>query len=139
MMLQSNYCVEREAIIGKAVTNLASELRLVDIEYLISFITLHKFNHIADHVSSSAERYFTPGFITLGNGCDVSVGWEKAPEVTIDLIMHLSWAKVYFSLKLKADHAFVSLNYFAADNNGFEALENTLRLQRDIRDNMLTG
>ena len=61
-MFQSNYSEEREALIGQAVTGLISDLRLIDVEHLISFITLEMYNNVADHVASSAERFFTPGF-----------------------------------------------------------------------------
>ena len=38
MMLQTNFSEEREAMIGRAVVDLVSELRLVDVEYLLSLI-----------------------------------------------------------------------------------------------------
>ena len=136
-MLQSNYSEEREVLIGQAMAGLVAELRLIDVEYLISFITLQMFNNIADHVASSSERFFTPGFITLGNGCDVDVSWEKPPQVTIDLVMHLDWAKAYFSIVLCADHAKVRLNYFSSDIPGVDGMENTKRLQKTIRDNQI--
>ncbi len=137
MMLQSNFSEEREALIGQSMAGLVSELRMIDVEYLISFITLQMYNNIADHVASSAERFFTPGFITLGNGCNLSVSWEKPPEITIDLVMHLDWATAYFSIVLHADHAQVRLNYFSSEITGNDGQENTKRLEKTIRDNMI--
>lgn len=136
-MFQSNYSEEREALIGRAVTGLISDLRLMDVEHLISFITLEMYNNVADHVASSAERFFTPGFITLGNGCHISVGWETPPQVTIDLVMHLDWAKAFFSILLCAKHAEVRLNYFSPEITRGDARENTNRLQKTISDNLI--
>lgn len=136
-MLRERFCEERERLIGRSVAGLVSDLRLVDVEFLISFITLQMYNHVADHVASSAERYFSPGFITLGQGCNVSVKWHEPPEITIDLIMHLSWAKAYFSVVMRADNADVRLNYLALDGAGSDARENTARLRDAIRCNMI--
>ncbi|MFZ1774005.1 MAG: hypothetical protein WAT78_08615 [Rhizobiaceae bacterium] len=137
MMLQTNFSEEREAMIGRAVVDLVSELRLVDVEYLISFITLQMFNHVADQVASSAERFFTPGFITLGNGCNVSAAWDRPPNITIDLVMHLDWAKAYFSVILEAEQAQVQLNYFSSEIADGDPQENTRRLQRTIQENLI--
>lgn len=90
---------------------MASDLRLIDIEYLISFITLKMYRHVSDHVESSAERYFTPGFISMGHGCDLKIGWDSLPEIMIDMIMNLDCAKIYFSLSLSAEHAEIRLNH----------------------------
>jgi hypothetical protein len=136
-MLQSNFSEEREALIGRSMAPLVSELRLLDVEYLISFITLQMYNNIADHIASSSERFFTPGFVTLGNGCDVCVSWASAPRVTLDLVMHLDWAKAYFSIVMCEDYAEVRLNYFSSELSASNGHETTKRLQKTIQDNLI--
>lgn len=136
-MFQSNFCSEREALIGRETACLASELRLIDIEFLISFITLQMHGHIADHVKSSAERFFRPGFITMGQGCKVSVTWESAPEVTIDLIMNMGWAKAYLGLHMRATDAYVRLEHFSAVVQDVNEHEEIQRLRDTIKLNKL--
>lgn len=136
-MLRCGHLEEHEAIIGNAVASIAEDLRTIDIEYLISFITLQMYNHVSDHVTSSVERYFTPGFITMGRGCEVDVGWRKSPEVSIDLIMHLDRAKVYFALLLGADHANIRLDYYSVDSDEKSQINKTQELQQAVKSHLL--
>lgn len=137
-MLQSNFCQEREKLIAECLPELISELRLVDVEYLVAFVTLHMLNNIADLVNSASERYFAPGFITMGQGCEVELDWDSAPIITLDLIMQLGWGKAYFSVIMRADCADVRLNYFSADHPAVDARTNTNLLKQTILLNHLS-
>ena len=134
-MLHSNHSQEREDIIANALQGFLSEIRLVDVEYLISFSTLQMFNHIADLVNSAAEHFFVPGFVTFGHGCAVSVGWNLAPIVSFDLIMHLGWGQAYVSAKMHGDDVDVRLDYFSVNQPVKFPESNTHRLARTISRN----
>jgi hypothetical protein len=138
-MLKSNPCCERERLIAECVGAMVSELRLVDVEQLIALVTLQMFNNIADLVASSCERHFLPGFITLGQGCDVAAAWDRPPVITIDLIMHLGWGKAYFSVRMGAAHADVHLNYFSPDHVVPDVGATTMRLRHTIAHNQICG
>ena len=115
-VLHSNHSQDRENIIADALQGFLSEIRLIDVEHLISFATLQMFNHIADLVNSAAEHFFSPGFVTFGHGCAVTVGWNHAPIVSIDLIVHLGWGRAYVSVKMQQDGTEVRLDYFSVDH-----------------------
>ena len=136
-MMQSDFCQEREKLIAECLPGLISELRLVDVEYLVAFVTLQMLNNIADLVDSASERYFSPGFITMGQGCEVALDWDSAPVITLDLIMQLGWGKAYFSVMMRADCADVRLNYFSADHPAVDAEANTNLLRQSIQLNHL--
>jgi len=136
-MLNTSHSQERETIIARSVTGFVSELRLVDVEHYIAFITLQMLNHVDDLVKSASEHHFVPGFVTLGNGCEIDVGWDRAPTVTLDFIMHLGWGKVYFSVRLAGSEASVRLDYFAIDHPALTAEDNTQRLRDTVAVNLL--
>lgn len=136
-MLQSTYCHEHEALVARAMQNMASDLRLIDVEYLVSFITLKMDRHVSDHVMSSAERYFTPGFISMGQGCDIKIGWDRLPEIMIDLTMNLDWARIYFSLMLKAEHADIALRYISSFGGHENQDEMTIKIRDGIKLNSM--
>ncbi len=136
-MLQSNFCEDREALIAKCLPGLVSELRLIDVEHLVAFVTLQMFNHVADLIASASEHFFAPGFITLGQGCEVNVDWNRPPTVLLDFIMHLGWGRAYFSVEMGHAHADVRLNYFDAGQDGDDPGANTRRLGETIGQNCL--
>jgi hypothetical protein len=136
-MLQGNYSQDRETLIAECLPGLVSELRMIDVEHLVAFVTLQMFNHVADLVTSAAEHFFVPGFITLGQGCEVNVDWNSPPSVLLDFIMHLGWGRAYFSVDMGHAHANVRLNYFDAGLETDDPDVNTRRLSETIWHNCL--
>jgi hypothetical protein len=136
-MLKQNHSEEREKILAESIGGLVRELRLVDVQHYVAFITLERFCNIADIVDSAAEHFFAPGFLKMGTGAEVSMDWAAAPAITLDLIMQPSGAKAYFSVTMKADNATVSLDYlsFAAAHD--DPAINTRFLKRAIEINTI--
>ena len=52
------YSTQREKIVAKAISPVASELRLLDASDLISLLRFECYGNLADLVSSAAELYF---------------------------------------------------------------------------------
>jgi hypothetical protein len=136
-MLKQNHSEEREKILAQSIGGFVRELRLVDVQHYVAFITLERFCNIADIVDSAAEHFFAPGFLKMGIGADVRMDWESAPAVTLDLIMQPSGAKVYFSVTLKADGATVSLDYLSFETGYGDSARNTQFLRRAIEINSI--
>jgi hypothetical protein len=138
-MLKQNHLEEREKILAESVGGFVRELRLVDVQHYVAFITLERFCNIADIVDSAAEHFFAPGFLKMGMGAEVNVDWESAPAVTLDLIMQPIGAKVYFSVSLKADSADVTLDYLSFEAGPGDPGCNTQFLKRAIEINTIRG
>jgi hypothetical protein len=137
MMLKQNHSEEREKILAESIGAFARELRLVDVQHYIAFITLERFFNIADIIDSAAEHFFAPGFLKMGMGAQVSLDWATAPAVTLDLIMQPSGVNVYLSVTLRADGASVCLDYLSFETAHEDPELNTQFLRRAIEINTI--
>jgi hypothetical protein len=137
MMQKQNYSDQREKILAESIGGFVRELRLVDVQHYVAFITLERFSNIADIIDSAAEHFFAPGFLKMGMGGEVTLDWGAAPAVTLDLIMQPSGAKIYFSVTLKADSATVSLDYLSFETGYEDPARNTEFLRRAIEINTI--
>lgn len=136
-MLKQNHSQEREKILAQSIGGFVRELRMVDVQHYVAFITLERFCNIADIVDSAAEHFFAPGFLKMGMGAEVIVDWSTPPAVTLDLIMQPSGAKVYFSVCLEADSAAVTLDYLSFETGYGDPACNTRFLKRAIELNTI--
>ena len=119
----------REIIVAKAISEVVSELRLVDVGDYIAYIRLERFASVADLVDSAAELYFQPGTLRLGHGGEAHVSWSHAPRIVLDLELRPTGATVYFALTLSAKHAAVEVNYVAFDDPSPNPAENDAFLE----------
>jgi hypothetical protein len=119
----------REIIVAKAIEEVVSELRLVDVADYIAFIRLEHFACISDIVDSAAELFFMPETLRLGHGGEAHVGWTENPRIVLDLELRPRGATVYFALSLTALHASVEVNYVAFDAPDPDPERNTAFLE----------
>jgi hypothetical protein len=105
----------REIIVANAISEVVSELRLVEPADFIAFIRLEHFACLADIVDSAAERFFLPGTVRLGHGGEAEIGWDSAPRIALDMELRPQGATVYFTLGLTGAAASVDVNYVAFD------------------------
>lgn len=119
----------REIIVAKAIEEVVSELRLVDVADYIAFIRLEHFACISDIVDSAAELFFMPETLRLGHGGEAHVGWLETPRIVLDLELRPRGATVYFALSLTALHASVEVNYVAFDQPDPDPERNTAFLE----------
>lgn len=124
----------REIIVGNAIQEVVSELRMVDVADYIAFIRLESFASIADIVDSASELYFMPGTVRLGHGGEAHVAWDSVPRIVLDLELRPSGATVYFTLELSDLNATVEVNYVAFDNPASEPEANTRFLEAALAD-----
>lgn len=115
----------REIIVAKAIQEVVSELRMIDVADYVAFIRLEQHANLADIVDSAAELYFMPGTLCFGHGGEVNLGWSGEPVITLDLQLKPKGATVYFSLRLTALKASVEVSYVAFDDSSQEPAENT--------------
>lgn len=122
----------REIIVAKAMEDVASELRLVDVADYIAFIRLEHFSCIADIVDSAAELYFMPGALRLGHAAEAHVDWSGSPRIVLDMEMRAGGATVYFALTLTDRTVGVEVNYVSFDRPDADPEANTARLAEAI-------
>lgn len=128
------YSAQREQIVAKAISPVATELRLLDASDLISLLRFECYGNLADLVSSAAELYFHPGTVNFGAGGDYKLEWNGVPEVTLDLEIKPSGVTIYARLTLAADHAGLEINHIAFAEPLADPAENTAFLERSLKE-----
>lgn len=119
----------REVLVANAITDVVSELRMVDVGDYIAYIRLERFASVADLVESASELYFEPGTLRLGHGGEAHVSWENPPRVVLDLELRPMGVTVYFALTMTAEYASVEVNYVSFDSASVDPLENNAYLE----------
>jgi hypothetical protein len=128
-MIRQPHTAAREVVVAKAIEEVASELRLVDVVDYVAYIRLEHFSTIADIVESAAELYFLPGTLSFGHGGEALLGWSGEPEILLDMQLKPKGATVYFTLKLTDRTAAVTVNYVSFDQSSDDPAENSRFLE----------
>lgn len=125
---------KREMALAEGVKELASELRLVDVVDLITFIRSERFANVAHLVNSSAELYYKPATFVFGSSGDIVLKWGDTPSIMLDMEFRHRGVSVFFRLVLQALHAGVEITYISFANPSANPEENTRRLIAAIDD-----
>lgn len=128
-MIRQPHSAVREMIVAKAIEEVATELRLVDIADYVAFIRLERFTAIADIVDSASELFFQPGVVLFGHGGTANVDWSGKPEILLDMQLKPKGVTVYFTLRLSDLSAAVDVSYVAFDEAGGDPDENSRFLE----------
>ncbi|MCK8780157.1 hypothetical protein M0654_09190 [Rhizobium sp. NTR19] len=133
-MMKSAFSAEREEIVAKALSPVATELRLLDAGDLISLLRLECYSSLADLVSSAAELYFHPGTVSFGAGGEYKLEWGGKPEVALDLEIKPRGVSVYARLTLADQIAGVEIDHIAFHEPSDDPDENTAFLAQTLQD-----
>lgn len=128
-MIRQPHTVSREMIVAKAIEEVATELRMIDVVDYVAYIRLEHFSTVADIVESAAELYFMPGTLSFGHGGEARMGWSGEPEITLDMELKPQGVTIYFALSLTDLSATVTVNYVAFENSSDDPEENTRFLE----------
>lgn len=131
-MIRQPHTAVREMIVAKAIEEVASELRMVDIADYVAYIRLERFAAIADIVDSASELFFMPGTLCFGHGGSANVDWSGNPEILLDMQLKPRGVTVYFTLKLADLTAAVDVNYVAFEKSSDDPEENSRFLEAAI-------
>lgn len=131
-MNRQPHTASREVIVANAISEVVSELRLVEVADYIAFIRLEHYACLADLVDSAAERFFLPGTVRLGHGGEAEIGWDAAPRIALDMELRPQGATVYFTLGLTGPAASVDVNYVAFDDADSDPERNTAFLAKAL-------
>ena len=133
-MNRQPHTLSREIIVARAIEQVVSELRLIDVADYIAFIRLEHFACLSDLVDSASELFFMPGTLRLGHGGEVHVDWSGWPRIVLDLELRPRGATVYFQLTLTENEASVGLNYVSFEKPDEDPERNTELLEALLED-----
>jgi hypothetical protein len=122
-----------EEVLGTALRDFASELRLTDAADYAAFIRLGQIANLWSIVQSSAELFFKPGTIELTEHGEIELGWFAPPLITLPMTFRHESVKVCFRLRLAALSAAVEVESAGA-SDGAEGDRLLLQLQEALHE-----
>jgi hypothetical protein len=127
-----------ERMLGAALRDFASELRLADAADLAAFIRIGHMPNLQSLVQSSAELYFKPGTLVLAEPGELDLDWSQPPLITLPMKFRDAGVRVYFRLRLAAASAAVEVESIAAEDGAagedlLRSLEDALASARAVR------
>jgi hypothetical protein len=133
-MKKCSHSTEREKLLARALSPVATELRLLDAADLISLLRLECYSSLSDLVASAAELYFHPGTVNFGAGGEYRLEWNGQPEVVLDLEIKPPGISVYARLTLTDLQAGIEIDHIAFQDPSEDPDENTAFLARSLID-----
>ncbi len=107
---------EIEQMLGAALRDFASDLRLADAADFAAFIRIGHMPNLLSLVQSSAELHFKPGTIELAEPGELELGWSAPPLVTLPMKFCHAGVRMYFRLRLAALSAAVEVESIVAED-----------------------
>lgn len=122
----------REKILGESIRCVASDLRLIDLPDLVSYLKTGQIASIGSLVQASIELSFKPETLIFGHAGDVYLEWGSLPRVLLDMEFHHQSVHVYFRLILEAEEAGVEITYISFEGESVSPGRNTTRLNQAL-------
>lgn len=113
---------EYEKMLGDSLTEVASELRLVDVSDFIAFIRNGHTGNLESIVDSSTELFFRRGTIRLGSSSDVVLDWGAPPVVKLGMEFHNHDVSIYFHMILESDRVGLGIDYMSIRDGESDAV-----------------
>lgn len=98
-----------EQIIADGLTQVASELRLVELSEILTLIKNGQNINIADIVNSSSELHFVSGTLSYARHADYTVQWDGSPAISFDLEFRQPPVQLFFRLHIGRESAAVEI------------------------------
>jgi len=122
----------REKILGDSIRCVATDLRLIDLPDLVSYLNTGQIASVSSLVQSSIELSFKPETLSFGHAGDVYLEWGALPRVCLDMEFHHKSVHVYFRLMLEAEEAGVEITYITFEGEAVAPGSNTIRLHEAL-------
>jgi hypothetical protein len=107
-----------EKAFGDAMIDVATELRLTDLNELIMMIGTGQSANIADLVDSSTELYFRRGSLRYALHAECSVRWQVTPVVKFDVEFRHEHVCAFFRLVIGENQAGIEIQDVLFDESG---------------------
>ncbi|MBA2125957.1 hypothetical protein DLM45_06930 [Hyphomicrobium methylovorum] len=128
MQFRIDHSAVREKILGDSIRSVASDLRLIDLPDLVSYLKSGQISSVNALVQASIELSFKPETLAFGSSGDVYLEWDSHPRVSFDMEFHHEAIHVYFRLMLAAEEAGVEITYISFEGESLGPAHNTQRL-----------
>jgi hypothetical protein len=112
--------LDRERIIADALIDVASELRLIDVEELIRLIGNEEAANLADIVNSSTELFFKSGTLRYALSASFRAPWDATPEVALDMEFRYAMVSAFFRLTIGRRRARLEIIDILFDEEGLD-------------------
>jgi hypothetical protein len=122
----------REKVLGESIRGVASDLRLIDLPDLVSYLKTGQIASIGTLVQASIELSFKPETLIFGLAGDVCLEWGALPRVFLDMEFHHQSVHVFFRLILEAEQAGVEITYISFEGEPGNPGHNTTRLHQAL-------
>lgn len=124
----------RERVIAESIRDVATELRLVNVEDYVAFIRVEQFANLATLVNSSTELFFKPATLRFGFSGDANVTWNVHPTIALDMEFHHLGVAAYFRLLLQESDFGVEMQYISFKGTQLSPEANTEYLRSALDD-----
>lgn len=122
-----------ERMLADALQPVATELRMVDLQYWIAYIHNGDEANLRDLVMSSAELHFCPGTLDFSGFAESVTNWCDHPAIRLNLELVLDRVTAFIRLTLRANNASVDLLGLAGDSEDNDLPARLERALEDVR------
>ena len=112
-----NKAGEYEFVLAGFLTEFASDLRMHDLEYLVSCIRDDAEPSLCAIVRSASELHFKPGHLTFAWNANAHIDWHGGSYVSLDLEFTCVEMTAFFTLWLEGGRAAVEVKQITAWSN----------------------
>lgn len=123
-----DHSVEREKILAECVREVAADLRLIELSYLVAHLKTGQIGSVAMLVQSSVELWFKRDTLQFAHSGNVQLSWETQPQIFLDMEFHHMSVHVYFQLVLEAKRAGIDISFISFDKPSADPEINTHRM-----------
>jgi hypothetical protein len=120
LRIRGRRSLERERIIADALTEVASELRLIDVAELMAMIRADHAANIADLVNSSTELFFKSGTLRYALSASCKAQWDATPVVALDMEFRYAMVSAFFRLTIGQRRAGIEIVDVLFDEHGLD-------------------
>lgn len=106
-----------EQFLVEAMREVASELRLIDLQNLVLCVSGQRRDMIKSLIEAATELYFAPDTIRYADFSEVSMSWEGMFQIKFDFEFRNKGVRIYFSMLLRTATAAIHVNYVAIGDN----------------------
>jgi hypothetical protein len=105
--MQNKFALEK--MIGKALSEVTAELRMIDAVDYVAFLRLGQYANVGAIVNSATELYYKPGVLQFAGAGFSELSWREPPVVLLEMTFDHLGVFAQFKLLLAARRAGVEL------------------------------
>ena len=104
---------EYEKLVADAIRDVVSEIRLIELNDLVSYVGSQRMNILEALFDSATELYFRPGTLKFTRSAVSSSSWGGGIALSLGLLFQHEDLRVYFTLCLRHFMGEVQIDYIS--------------------------